>query len=434
MDLSKYNISYSDILGLLALIDRMYKELVFCVFFPNIMSNINMISLDTVNKITDILAYSDILVFNRKEGFSYFNLLNQLTNYAASNSKISFKQVQDIFYGIKSKRKPYRRLNKLEKVCFFIEDFYSFSVIEQNKDNINFSFVNDFKMQIIPRINHTNSKLVTEYKKQSFSNQKFLHAILFGGFFCKYLNRCSVYYSFLVGQEITKRCLEIFKLGFDLPSESEFYNIIISKSLLNTQQRYNQKETGFVLDCINLTKSKLNVYNPLNDNNLSSFFSSNIVRKHLNEQGFINTRGFLLLDPERKRLGNYARDKSFEQEIEKEKKIMIAVKESSEKLNEEAVRKILKSKSKMLNDRSIFELEKLAMTMNYSPVKNKQLPSFSESSQFSFRPKNTSKVKLKPIKGANLTYWGKSPRNNMNKGKYILEYWNFYIYFFLIFR
>jgi len=55
-----------------------------------------------------------------------------------------------------------------------------------------------------------------------------------------------------------------------------------------------KKEHGFNLDCVNLVSSKKNNYNPLLDNNLAYYFSSSIVRKHLNKMGFIDRDGKII--------------------------------------------------------------------------------------------------------------------------------------------
>ena len=189
--------------------------------------------------------------------------------------------------------------------------------------------------------------------------------------------------------------MDIFKLGLDFPIDSEFYFIDTKKSMnITFNERLTKQEKGFILDCTNLNRSKLNHYNPLFDTNLSSFFSSQIVRKHLNEQGFINTKGFLLLDNKSKK-NVLLVDKSPEKFINKNKNIMLAIKENSTKVNIETIEKQLKYKSKILNDPSISQLEKLAHTLSLSPLKNKQLPSYNESG---FYFKSMGKTRLAPLK------------------------------------
>ena len=58
--------------------------------------------------------------------------------------------------------------------------------------------------------------------------------------------------------EITKRCIEIYKLGLELPLENDFYIVNVKKTaLLGYKEKQIQQEKGFVLDCTNVNNSKL---------------------------------------------------------------------------------------------------------------------------------------------------------------------------------
>lgn len=132
----------------------------------------------------------------------------------------------------------------------------------------------------------------------------------------------------------------------------------------------------------------------MRDNNLYSFFSSNIIRKHLKDVGFINTKGFLLEDPEKKARSSSKGRNNYD--FEREKKLLIAVKENEVK-SKDNVRRNLIAKSKQLHDSSIKELEKQSRIKDYTNEYHVLLPSFTNKG-----------TKLKPIKGYSTLVTNKS--------------------------
>lgn len=213
-----------------------------------------------------------------------------------------------------------------------------------------------------------------------------LKAVFFGGLLSRHINNQGFVNSILCATEICKRILEIYRLDLTFPKEQEFYMVSFKKGASKNQIIEKQKEDNFVLDCININKSKLGVYNPLKDNNLYSFFSSHVIRKHLKHVGFINTKGFILNDPSKQTGNSPIKDKSnYDSELQNEKKMLIAIQESEK--CKSTIRKSLINRSKYLHDVGVMELEKLVKTCDYTPSTHAQLPSFD------------SKHKLKPIKG-----------------------------------
>lgn len=401
IDLAHFNIGFSDVLNLLSTIDRSFKNLSFILFFPYIMTNMNLLNMDALTQLTEILSYSDNVIFEKKEAVAFFNLLQQINFPSLSLDKTAsshfkgksmFKLTEKAFIALDYRRKKHNYKGG-NRIGLFLDDLNSLTIVESNRETKEKSTTIEQKISIIPKLNQANKRLVEEYKKQIELHKPFLTSVFIGGFLNKFLTINNYEIPFTVASEITKRCLDLYKLGLDFPISNDFYIVEINKNLLMKLYEKKQKqEKGFLLDCINLNNSRLNEYNPLFDNNLSSFFSSQVVRKHLNEQGFINTRGFLLMDTNKK--NTLLVDKSAEKFIKRDKSIMLAVKENSEKINYETVERLLKQKSKILSDPSINQLEKLAMTLNFSPNKNRQLPTYIESG---FYLKSFGKNKLKPL-------------------------------------
>lgn len=375
-------VSVDEISQLLLYLTTNYPQVKTVVAFPDIISNIHLINIDSLNCLNAVLSFTDIFLFEKKEAIALFNLLNQLNdpNYKEIKGKIPEKQLEKLFFeSFVSKR------IKGSKLAVFIEDFIKVIVIEKTGGTI---LNNSYPLEMHPRVNHTNQKLVEEYKKNIAVHRYFLKAVFLGGFLSKYSSGFGVVNSVIAGIDITKRILEILRLDLEFPIEADFYIINIKRPGEQSNIVEKTKEDNFVLDCININKSKLNHYNPLKDNNLFSFFSSNVIRKHLKEVGFINTKGFILEDPSKLTANSPLRDKqNYEIEIEKEKKLLIAIKENEQR-DKVSVRKNLSNKSKYLHDVGVKELERLVRTNDFNAKSHAQLPSFDV--KFS---------KLKPIKG-----------------------------------
>lgn len=382
-ELNKTNVTLEEILILLHYLSYNHLHIKIIVNFPNILKNISLISLDGLNYLTPILALTDVYLFERKESIAFFNLIQQLNdpNYDyGKNMKLNDKQLEKLFFSSIMSKKV-----KSKKIAFFLDDFCRITVIEKSGNAI---INNCFPVEMYPKINHTNHKLVEEYKKIIISNKDNLKSYFFGGLLSKFLNGQNILSGLYVATEICKRILELFKLNLDFPTDQEFYIVSVKKEFLKNNIYEKQREESFVLDCVNMNKSKLSVYNPLKDNNLYSFFSSNVIRKHLKNVGFINTKGFILDDPSKVTFSPQLKDKSSaEFENEKEKKLLIAIKENEQR-NKMNIKKNIVSRSKYLHDSSMKELEKLVRINEYNPNNNPQLPSF-----------NTKFMKLKPVKG-----------------------------------
>ena len=226
-----------------------------------------------------------------------------------------------------------------------------------------------------------------EYKKQIVVNKNFLKSVFYGAFISRIVLNYNINSAISAGSELSKRILDIFKLELAFPSDQEFYVVNTKKSNINELVN-KKKEDNFKLDCVNINRSKLGVYNPLKDNNLYSFFSSNVIRKHLKEAGFINTKGFILDDPEKQLNCSPGKRINYNAESERERKLLIAVKEN-EKRSNKSIKKHLINKSKVLHDTSIRDLEKQSRIKDYSSDYNLLLPSYAKNQ------------KLKPIKGYN---------------------------------
>jgi len=286
--------------------------------FPNILININIVSLELIDIILSIMSYTDIFLFEKKECLAFFNMLSQMNNEQELAEKNLFEHFQREVPHIKT---------GVNKIGLFMDDLTKFTIIDQKSDKV--VLKNDYMLNLHPKINHTNQKSIEDYRKIMVLNNSYLKAIFFGGYFAKFIFVEDHYSSFISGIESTKRILELFKNKIDFPSDPEFYLVKLQKGKIEKNleiENLRKKEEHFVLDCINRKTSSIKYYNPLFDDNLNSFFSGDFIRRQLKEKGFINTNGFVLYDSSYKNISPPKVHKKRLDTPDKEKQLLYAIK------------------------------------------------------------------------------------------------------------
>ena len=158
-----------------------------------------------------------------------------------------------------------------------------------------------------PKLSHTTVDLVQLYKGILRQRRDFFRSIFFAGILNKifFLKRKNfgleiLYSGYLTGHEIVKRLLHLCTNEIPFPDNQKFYIVKINNNDVNEyvkKEFNNKKESKFVLDCVNLEKSKLKNYVPLFDYNLHEFFENKSIQKELINKGFINSKGFVNYDP-----------------------------------------------------------------------------------------------------------------------------------------
>jgi hypothetical protein len=282
-----------------------------------------MVSIDLLGYIEEILNHADICFFEKKDALHFLNTLNTLSGGKEIGENPTEKHLEPLFCShIQSVRKG------RSKCGVFLDDFNKLIIIERNKDQV--IYKGNYEFNLFPKINHTNHKVVDEYKKHIVLNHQLLKSIFLGGFLCRLALKQTFYPAFLSGAEITKRILEIIKNKLEYPLQPEFYIVKLQKNKIDNdiQREYlKTKEQKFVLDCINRNSSSLHFYNPLLDDHLNSYFANGMVRRQLKDKGFIDTNGFILYDSVyRSTIGSSPKRKGSPSENDKEKQLIYAVK------------------------------------------------------------------------------------------------------------
>jgi hypothetical protein len=320
-------LSFEDLRNVVKKALNTYKTLNLIVNCPNIIDNVNVVNIELLGFIEEILAYADICIFEKKDALAFFSTLNTLNGGPDNYNNLQDKHLDMLFCS------QIRALRKGKtKTGLFLDDFSKLHVIERNGDEVIYRSTYDFLLH--PKINHTNQKIVDEYKKHIVLNHQLLKSIFLGGFISRICNRQSFYPAFLVGSEITKRILELLRNKLDYPLQNEFYIVKLQKTKIEKEMEIEylkSKEQRFVLDCVNKNSSKLRYYNPLMDEHLNPYFASGFVRKQLKEKGFIDTNGFILYDSVyRSSIGASPKQKeNTPTETEKEKQLLYAIKQKN---------------------------------------------------------------------------------------------------------
>ena len=115
------------------------------------------------------------------------------------------------------------------------------------------------------------------------------------------INSMIVYPAFLTGVDLVKKKIEYLINNIKILEDDEkFYKIRKHpKIILNEVEKLSnrEKEEKFLLDCTNKIKSHKKEYISLFDFHLQNYFSNQLIRKDLENKGFIDSQGYILYDP-----------------------------------------------------------------------------------------------------------------------------------------
>ena len=174
----------------------------------------------------------------------------------------------------------------------FDNDFYSLTIYNQIGVKMDLDYDETFHFKIKP------NNIIT---KNSF------YYSYIGGFLSRYLFNKSYRVCFYAGCLLIKKLYKYYKKGANITNIDD-YNILVPNKHNSLKQKIIQlnnklmkenenKEKGFILDCMNLNNCKIKTYNPLFDNNCASYLLKKNNLKLLQKNGFISKKGMILKDP-----------------------------------------------------------------------------------------------------------------------------------------
>jgi len=366
---NKYDLNFSDFSKFIKTILVRNQDIQIVLNFPEKIPNESGLNENYLEIISDLFALTDIFIFDRR---SASNLISSIIN---KNSRNPIKSNNDEEAEILFIRDVKKLRTKSPKVGLFFDEFKKLSIIEQQPKSDLVLFHSDFDFDLIPNIIPKN--IQEEYKKILSTNHETLKAIFLGGFFSRFFNSKSFNTSFKAGNESLKRILELMKLDFEFPADPNFFLVSIkkpnykSKKIEVQENEMKEKERHFILDCMNLQNSKLKNYNPLYDQSLHSFFSTQQIFKHLKKLGFIDKQGNILQDPDTKRVG-IGNNRKFLKTIEFEKKKLMNLSENTHMMKFQ-MKQILEIDKKNLHCTKSEQLEKFLKLDNFKKISNKKI-------------------------------------------------------------
>ena len=252
--------------------------------------------------LNDIYYLTDAYFFDSKQACDIFtqHYLHN-TKETDKTKKINRQKLYDYFITVISR--GLRPFVEGKKLGLFMDDFNKYCIIYTSNKEANKQELNP---QPYPKVNTHNIDLVNNYK---FILMKFKNDY-YDVFISLSQHEISnnhgnitmeiIYPTFLASVDIVKRQVELEKNGITSIDEDDIFRVKISEKKLKQELEklsINGKEGNFVLDCTNKNKSTLKDYVSLFDYNLKDFFSSDIVRKNLQDKGFINSEGYIMYDP-----------------------------------------------------------------------------------------------------------------------------------------
>ena len=255
-----------------------------------------------MRQLNEIFFFTDGYFFDTKQACELFNkhYLCHTTDNEKNTKVINKQKVFDYF--IMAIARGATDEVQGEKVGLFMEDFNKYTIIHCSKKTATKKELNP---QPHPKINPHNIVLVQNYQEIIKKNKNEYYSI-FAGLAAHEI--CAghsvsneiIYPAFLTSLEIIKRKVECEKNGITTINEDQLYKVKLNEKSLQqdlAKLASDNKEGGFVLDCTNQSKSTLKDYVALYDYHLRGFFSSQLIRKYLENKGFINSQGYIMYDP-----------------------------------------------------------------------------------------------------------------------------------------
>ena len=280
--------------------------------------------LELLNKFYHV---TDIYFFDKKQAVKSFSDHYKYFTTELSQKIISSKNVYDYF--IKGIAPGTESQVPHEKTGIFLDEFNEFCLIQVSKKS---AHKQEYDPHPFPKVNAHNLTEVFEYKNIIKKNKDDFYSLFLSKMVIDIsyapksssINSLIAYPPYLIGMDLIKKKIECIKNGIKIiENDEKFYKIkkhpkLISQELEKLAK--GEKEEKFLLDCTNKIKSNKKEYISLFDFHLKNYFSNQIIRKDLENKGFIDSEGYILYDPLYKNeMANNMKKKKFTEEQMKEK-------------------------------------------------------------------------------------------------------------------
>ena len=288
---------------------------------------------EEMQQLNKLYYITDIYFFDKNQAIKAFDEHYKAFTVDKSKKVINSRNVYDYF--VKGVATGTTEEVPSDKTGLFLEEFNKFIIIQVSKNSVN---KQEYDSQPFPKINTHNMNEVQLYKNKIKENKNdyylcFLSNIVtsMGGSAPKCIKPEVIYPAFLTGMDLVKKKIELAKNDIQIEEDENFYKIkkhpkVLEKELEKLAK--GEKEGKFLLDCTNLITSNKKEYVSLYDYHLRNFFSSQTIRKDLQNKGFIDSEGYIMYDPVyRSVMGTNNTNKKKFTEKEMEEKIITNIKD-----------------------------------------------------------------------------------------------------------
>jgi hypothetical protein len=304
---------------------------------------------------------------------------NNSRKHNNTNERVVKINVEDVFIKEIHNATTTTKKVKTVKIGIFINEMKTISIIQQDPLSKLIMFHSTYDINYLPLYINDNDK--NEYMHILLTHYDIIKSVFIGGFLSRLFNNKSFQTCYIAANESVKRIIDILRFNLNFPIESSYYIITVKKPKQQQQQRSKQstanyqKESHFILDCTNVLSSRKKEYNSLYDRMCGSYFSNINTRKHLHKLGFINKRGVILHDPDKKYFGGSIRNKLLMVNYEKEKSELEKRKENNEIMKLQ-LKNIAKSKvDEGYKYKNVNELMEMSAVLNFEKTAYRKLPS-----------------------------------------------------------
>jgi len=255
------------------------------LIFPNAI----YFNIEDLKELLELYALSDVIIFETSELIKIGRVMG--------HEEIDEKNVEKVLL-LEEMKTVIVSPTKTKKNIMILDEFHQFTVITKENETNKIVYQQSFFFDI---------GLKFDYFKTISNNFDLLKNVFYGTFLSRTIHKESYESSFSIAKDTFKKVLELIQTQNEIPEDKDYFligskekpklnNVLDKKSnVKNIKQIVDQntkRENNFRLDGILIsTNKKVVEYNPLFDNNCSSFLASPIVRKHLVKMGFMDEAG-----------------------------------------------------------------------------------------------------------------------------------------------
>ena len=255
--------------------------------------------------INNIYYFTDIYFFELKQAPKMFNKHYQF--FTADRIKSSVNKGNLFDYFIKGIATGTKDEVEKEKFGFFIDYFNKLYIIRADKKVGN---KYEFDLKIHKPINIYNIKEIQNYKELIKKNKNYYISLILSFSLEAIIENNSsgidtLFKGYLNSLEFIKKKVELEINNIFSIKEKEYMNKKNSNDYIDMKVKtlsHIGQENGFILDCTNKEKSELKDYVPLYDTHLVNYLRSINNQKELIKKGFINKKGFIMSDPQYRKI------------------------------------------------------------------------------------------------------------------------------------